>query len=168
MAELQWLDSYSGQSTEEMIALYGKFRTDSLVVAFEQAVDQKLYQKGIQGLTECEYIILVIEALEREVNNGGYSQFFLNVPFYVPLVTIALEAIGRQDVAMLTQEAIAALGVPDPITGDEIEAIMAREDSEREEKLEECDQRYYTTVGDLAESLFAFIKANQDEISLTD
>ena len=72
MSELKWLDGYSGQTTEELVALEGEYRTDSLVLAFEQALDQRVEHVGQEGLTEEERIVLAIEALEREVNNGGY------------------------------------------------------------------------------------------------
>jgi hypothetical protein len=36
-----FLESYGGQSTEELLALAGKYRIDSLVLALEQAIQQK-------------------------------------------------------------------------------------------------------------------------------
>ncbi len=78
MPDLQWLDGYNGESVDELIALEGKYRTDSLVLAFEQAMDQKEARVGEDKLTAEEHVILAVEALEREVNNGGYEQFFLN------------------------------------------------------------------------------------------
>jgi hypothetical protein len=38
MYDLKWLEGYSGQTTEELIALEGEYRIDSLVLAFEQAL----------------------------------------------------------------------------------------------------------------------------------
>lgn len=35
------LEQYEGQSTSELIKLRGKFRTDSLVMAFEEALSSK-------------------------------------------------------------------------------------------------------------------------------
>jgi hypothetical protein len=78
MPELRWLDGYSGETVDELLALEGKHRTDSLVLAFEQAIDQKAARVGEHNLSDEECIILAIEALEREVNNGGYGQFFVN------------------------------------------------------------------------------------------
>jgi hypothetical protein len=37
-----FLESYAGQSTEELLALEGKYRIDSLVLAFEQANDEPI------------------------------------------------------------------------------------------------------------------------------
>jgi hypothetical protein len=41
MPDLKWLDSYSGQTADQLLALEGEYRIDSLVLAFEQALDQK-------------------------------------------------------------------------------------------------------------------------------
>ncbi len=73
-----WLEGYSGQSVEQLLSLQGEYRTDSLVLAFEQAIRQKAEREGMQSLTVEERIVLAVEALEREVNNGGYDQFFAN------------------------------------------------------------------------------------------
>ena len=67
-----FLPSWAGQSTDELIALAGKYRIDSLVLAFEQAIH------GKADVSPKERWILAVEGLEREVNNGGYAQFFLN------------------------------------------------------------------------------------------
>jgi len=41
------------------------------VLAFETALGQKSAFRGEESLSDTEVIILAIEALEREVNNGG-------------------------------------------------------------------------------------------------
>jgi len=41
MADLIWLDGYSGETTEQLLALERTHRIDSLILAFEQALGQK-------------------------------------------------------------------------------------------------------------------------------
>jgi len=50
MTELNWLEEYSGQTTDELISIEGEYKTDSLVLAFEQALDQKSERVGREGL----------------------------------------------------------------------------------------------------------------------
>ncbi|MBX3437178.1 MAG: DUF4375 domain-containing protein, partial [Planctomycetaceae bacterium] len=69
-----FLDCYSGQTIQELIALKDSHRIDSLVLAVEQA----LRNKPDAELSEPERVVLAVEAMEREVNNGGYQQFFGN------------------------------------------------------------------------------------------
>lgn len=70
-----FFDGYDGQTTDELLALETTYRTDSLVLAFEAALR---LEPDPAKLSREETWILAIEALEREVNNGGYDQFFLN------------------------------------------------------------------------------------------
>jgi hypothetical protein len=161
----KWLDGYSGQSTDQLLSLEGKYRIDSLVLAFEQAISQKAQRGGVQSLTDEERIVLAVEALEREVNNGGYDQFFINSSReFAPTVVGALQRIGCKKTATITQRAIEALGVSD-VTSETIDAAMAVDDEQRLVKLNRCDDSYYKSTEPIAKRLFAFIKANKAGIS---
>lgn len=167
MDKSKWLDEYSGQSTDELIALEGEYRTDSLVLAFEQAIDQKSVRIGNDSLTDEEKIILAVEALEREVNNGGYAQFFINSSKeFAPIIVEALNRIGCMETATLTQKAIDALGIEGSLTIEAIDHVMEEESERRDEKLEECDDKYYSVAGDLSEPLLGFIKRNKERITI--
>ena len=93
MAELPCLDGYSGQTVSELLALEDSHRVDSLLWAFEEAINQKAARVGEDNLTIEERIVLAVEALEREVNNGGYDQFFVNSMEYAPLIVEGVNAI---------------------------------------------------------------------------
>jgi len=161
---LGWLDNYSGQSVEELLSLEGKYRVDSLVLAFEQAIRQKAGREGIQGLTEEEHTVLAVEALEREVNNGGYGQFFANSSRdFASTVAGALQRIGCKKTATITQKAIKALGTLE-LTVDAIDAAMDGDDEARLAKLGRCDDSYHKNAEPIADRLFAFIKANKTGI----
>ena len=165
MAELKWLKEYSGQTVEQLLSLEGEYRIDSLVVVFHQAVDLEAAREGDDALNPEERIIVAIEALEAEVNNGGYAQFFLNSSReYVPTIVQALVRIGCPITAEITQQAIDALHLP-RLSGEAIEAAMA-DDTINEDDLNECDDSYYKSGEDIAGQLFAFIKKNKDAIKL--
>jgi hypothetical protein len=164
MPDLQWLDGYAGQSVDDLIALEGKCRIDSLVLAFEEALDQKAARIGEESLTEEERLILAIEALEREVNNGGYGQFFVNSSReYVPIIVCALRRIGCPQTAEITQDAIHIVQ-QNPMSPDEIENGTWEENEERSEKLSECDSLYFERPENIEVQLFEFIKANRHKI----
>ncbi len=84
MSQLPFLQKYEGQTINEIIALRGRYRDDSLVLAIESALikregwfdlDSERIERVILSLTEAERVVMAIEAMEREVNNGGYGQF---------------------------------------------------------------------------------------------
>jgi hypothetical protein len=159
---LPWLDGYRGQSTGDLIGLEGRVRFDSLVLAFEEALRLKAARRGEPALSDQERVVLAVETLEREVNNGGYGQLFLNCPEAVDGLSPSLRAIGCGEVAEITERAVAALRVE----GRTVEEAMAQEDRARDERLEECDRAYLALGLDLAGPLFAYIKENSNGIVL--
>lgn len=154
-----FLESYRGESIEQLIALKESHRIDSLVLAVEQA----LREKPAAELTEPARVVLVVEAMEREVNNGGFDQLLFNcsresVRELVP----ALRLIGCPRAAAIAEEAIAASGV-----SQQSGAESACEPSDDcRAKLEECDARYYANDERVELRLFAFIEAHQHELRI--
>jgi hypothetical protein len=70
-----WLD-YEGQDTAEILACKGTHRIDSLLCALEQAIQLRQERMPEVATSPEELTLLAIMALDREVNNGGYHQFF--------------------------------------------------------------------------------------------
>lgn len=165
MAELIWLDGYSGQTVDELLALEGSHRVDSLLLAFEEAINRKAARVGEDNLPMEERIVLVVEALEREVNNGGYDQFFVNSMEYAPFIVEALQRIGCPKMAAITQRAIAALQLP-VVSIEEIEKVIYDDNDRRDKILGECDGQYYDYPESIENNLLAYIKANRGKITL--
>ncbi len=166
MADLKWLDRYSGETLEELIAMAGEYRIDSLLLALEEALNQKAEEVGELDLSDEERIILAVVALEREVNNGGFGQFFANASGqYTAIIVDALLAIGCVETANVTSGAINALGIAD-FTPETIDAALECENEERDEQLEECDGLYSGAGEDIGGQLFAFVLAHPDAIQL--
>lgn len=165
MPELQWLDGYNGQTVDELIAFEGKYRTDSLILAFEQAIDQKWAREGGERIADEEFVILAIEAMEREVNNGGWGQFFVNTGRFATVIIDALQRINCPKTAQIAEKAVRIIDTA-PITEVEIENGTWEENEKRHDALNGCDQLYYERPENIEESLFAFIKANRRKIEL--
>lgn len=166
MADLKWLDGYTGQTIEELLALADEYRVDSLLVALEEALNQKAEDVGELELSDEERVVLAVTALDREVNSGGYGQFFSNASGeYVPIIVNSLLSIGCPETANITSGAINALGTQD-FSPEAIEEALESENEERDEQLEECDGLYSGTGEDIAGQLFEFVRANQDAIQL--
>jgi hypothetical protein len=159
-------NGYSGQSTAELLELEGKCRSDSLVLAFEEAIQRKAERDGLASLTEEERIVLAVEALEREVNNGGYDQFLINSSReFAPNVVDALEKIGCTETARITRKALRSLG-SSQLTTELIDLAMQNEDTQRDKALEACSQEYFDSAEPIAERLLVFLKANPTSIQL--
>jgi hypothetical protein len=161
----EWLDGYAGQTVDDLIALEGTYRTDSIVLAFEQALDQKAQRVGAGNLTGEERTILAVEAFEREVDNGGYGQFFVNSSReYAPIIVGALRRIGCPATAAITQRAVTIVETT-PIAVEDIERGAWKTNVARQQALDECSALFFGQTEDIAEGLLAFIKANRTSIA---
>lgn len=159
-----FLEAYGGQSADELIALGKRYRIDSIVLAFEQAIQQAADKRP---LTQEETYVLAVEGLEREVNNGGYSQFFFNSSNeYAGSIVAALRAIGCPKTADITQQAIAALGIKGELSREAMEGVILSENESIKNRLAECDQRYFSNDEPIADRLFDWIKRSRAQIPI--
>ena len=142
---LPWLE-YAGQTTAEILGCKNTHRIDSLLCALEQAIQLRQTRMSHIATTPEEQTLLAVMALEREVNNGGYSQFFVNSSRqYAPIIVSALQTIGCDATAALTRQAIDAESNP--------------------EALDALDQQFYA-VYEIAPKLFAFVESHEQAFAL--
>jgi hypothetical protein len=162
MAEKAVLDEYSGQTVQQLLALTDTYREDSVILAIEQA----LQQKSPADLTPPERVVLAVEALEREINNGGFNQFFLNEPDYAHDIVEALSQIGCRETARITEQATAALGLLPGWTTEQIQAAAADMPDDSLERLEQLDDEFFAYPDPIEDRLLAFIRDSASEIRL--
>ena len=162
----KWLDQYRGQTVEQLLSLADEYSIPSIILAFEQALSQKSVRDGAQSLTAEEHVIIGIEEFEREVNNGGFSQFLTNSSReYAPLIVDALLRIGCPETAELTRQALAALNLK-TISVEAIEAVMENDDDARDSELAKSDAAFFSSDEPIAVPLFKFIEENRAGIRL--
>ncbi len=167
MAEPSFLEGYAGQSLDELIALEATHRIDSLVCAMEAALGRRSERDGLGALSFEERVVLAVEALEREVNNGGYLQFFTNAScVHAGEIELALRAIGCSEQAEIAARALEELGIPGAPTEDAVARAVEKGGGALEERLSALDNEYYDAQEDIAGQLFVFVKANRSKIRL--
>ncbi len=129
--------------------------SDKTRVGKEDFASQSLPQK----------VFSTIWAVEAEVNNGGFSQYFLNTSAEsAPFVVEALRIIGAPDTAAICERAIAVAfpsGLPE--SEDAIRLAATEFPDEVLEKLEALDQEFFSYPHDLTELLFAYVSAHPEE-----
>jgi hypothetical protein len=158
-----FLDSYTGQTIQQLIATKETHRIDSLVLAVEQALSGKPEAE----LSEPERVVLAVEAMEREVNNGGYQQFFGNSSRkFTGFLVRALELIGCRKVAAISADAIAVLQWPEQFDSDIVEQIELGLSDDARGKLDDCDSRYYANDENIEQRLFDYVEKHQHEIQI--
>ncbi len=162
--KIPWLD-YTGQDTAEIRACKDTHRIDSLLCALEEAIQLRQNRMPDVGTTPEEHALLAITAQEREVNNGGYHQFFGNSSCkYALTVVPALECIGCTATAALTQRAIDSLNLY-PLTLKAIEGSIFKPNSKRDQALHELDKQFYK-IFEIEPKLFAFVESRRQAFVL--
>ena len=164
MEDKTFLEKYHGQSVDDLLAMEKTHRLDSIVLAFEAALDQKRARLGDGSISETEWVILAVESLEREVNNGGFDQFFTNPSYeFVPSILEILEKISCPNVAAITKKAINALGLQQ-YDFDSIVERVNEDDSILKTILTKCDKEFYEYPDDIESRLFSYVKENRKYI----
>jgi hypothetical protein len=116
-------------------------------------------------MTGIELTLLSVLALEREVGNGGYDQFFRNSSRrFAPAIVGGLVRIGCTEIADITQRALDSLDLPE-LSVAAIETAMKAESSARDRTLERCNIAFYER-GELSRQLFAYVKEHQGGIRI--
>jgi hypothetical protein len=166
-----FLPEYTGQSIDEILESGDRYRIDSLVCALETALILKQVRLGSHALSDEELLVLAVEALEREVNNGGYHQFFFNtanIPtsaIFVRRIVDDLRRIGCDQTAGITEQAIATLELPGLDPGAILDRLDEADD-ELVELLNDLDNAYYAAAEDVAGNLFGFAKLNKSRFNI--
>lgn len=159
MAKKQWLEDVGNMTVGQLIELEDTYRIDSIIVAIEMALMDRA------TITATERIVLAIEAMEREVNNGGFQQFFFNSSNkYAGELTSVLRQIGVLGVAEIAERALGAIGAQPNWTSEQFEEASACMEESIMDELNACDEAYYTSDESIEEKLFEFIKLNQKDI----
>jgi hypothetical protein len=162
MAEAKWLDGVGGRSLDQLIQLAATHRIDSIVIAIEDALLEKA------EVSATEQVVLAVESMEREVNNGGFEQFFCNASVaYAPVLVSALEQIGAPKTAEIADRAASVLGAESDWPSERYEVAVSKVDESTQAELSACDNAYHSSGEALADLLFEFIKANKADIELS-
>ena len=171
MEKKKFLDTYSGQSIQELIDLEKEYRIDSIISVIESVLNKKKDDKGKDSFSKEELVILSVEALERNVNHGGYHYFFCTPSNeYGNIIVDSLKTIQCPKTARITEGAIKILGIKDDITVEKMEKVLYEEDDSINERimdeLEEWDNKFHQTKESIETKLFEYIIENKDKITL--
>jgi hypothetical protein len=110
-------------------------------------------------------VFSAIWAVESEVNNGGFSQYFFNLSAEsASFLVEALKTVGAPKTADICKRAIAAafpFGLPQ--SAEEIRSSAADFPDDVLEKLEVLDQEFFSYPHDLTDLLFAYVSEHPQE-----
>lgn len=153
------------QTTAEILACKDTHNHNSLLFALEEGIRFRETHTGKSNRSPEEELLLAVSALQAEVNNGGFAQFFFNSSRqYASVIVRDLRLAGCDAAAELTARAIACLDL-DTITPGAVRGAIRREDSERDRRLHELDREFYK-LSEIDSRLFQFVLEHQDKLLL--
>ncbi len=132
-------------------------------IALSDLVFPRYDRDGFAALTPAEQVAYCVDALEREVNNGGFEQFFWNSSGDTAHETVeALQAIGANNAASIVREAIACFpGGSVPASRDEREGVLSSLGEAPRGKWSELDGRFCEYPDDRAALMRGFAAKNR-------
>jgi hypothetical protein len=163
---LPFLD-YSGQTTAEILASKGAYNVASLLYALEKGIIATQSESKRADCTQPEHLLMAVSALQREVNNGGFAQFFFNSSRqYAPEIVEYLVWINCSKTASLAKRAIDCLALgAGPVTPDTVRAAIVGEDAARDQRLNALDKEFYQ-LSEIEHNLFRFVEEHADSFHL--
>lgn len=132
---------------------------NGILIDLSQSDKTKFGKENFETQSVPQKVFSAIWALESEVNNGGFSQYFLNSSSETAgFVAEALETIGAPRTAEICKRAIGA-AFPEglPPTPEAISLAASDFPDETEEKLDALDREFYQYPHNLTELLFAYV-----------
>jgi hypothetical protein len=107
-------------------------------------------------------------AIEAEVNNGGFSQYFFNTACETAAFVVeALDAIGAPKTADICRRAIRA-GFPSglPSTAEEISSAAAEFPEDTLKQLEALDREFFAYPHDLTALVYDYVVRHPEEFGV--
>lgn len=154
----------SSQTEIDLDKVLKKEKRDMIVMEIDTYLNKKCeYGEKIDRLNESQKVLLIVGNLEREINNGGFHQFYFNSSGDYANETIdALIKIGANKTAEIVKKA----------NSEFKNGILPKDRVERQNELElieekgegnwnKCDSEFYEYQDDLTELLIAFVIKNK-------
>ena len=135
----------------------------AFAIALSDLVFPRYDRDGFASLTPAERVAYCVDALEREVNNGGFEQFFWNSSGDTAHETVeALEAIGAGQAAQMVREAMACFpGGAVAASRDNREQALQSIGEAAREKWQALDGRFYEYPDDLTGLMRRYVERNR-------
>jgi Domain of unknown function (DUF4375) len=138
--------------------------TNNTIIAIDNYICKLCsYSDTLDQLTEPQKNFYFNQNLEREVNNGGFNQYFYNSSGdFAHETIISLRAIGANKTANILQEAIDQFpNSTVPKDRAKRQEVLEQIEETANEMWEQLDQAFYKYEDDLNELTLQYIKQNR-------
>ncbi|MGA2206889.1 MAG: DUF4375 domain-containing protein [Terracidiphilus sp.] len=138
---------------------------NGILVGLSESEKTKFGKEDFEAQSIPQKVFSSIWAVESEVNNGGFSQYFLNYSSETAgFLVEAMNAIGAPQTADICKRAIVA-AFPNGLPSDPqaISSAAADFSEETEEKLGALDNEFFSYPNNLTDLLFSYVSKHPEE-----
>jgi hypothetical protein len=141
---------------------------DHILISLSESEKTAVGKKDFASQPAPQKVFSALWEVESEVNNGGFSQYFVNDSAESACFVVeALNTIGAPKTADICRRAIAAAfpsGLPE--SAEAIRSAAADFSDEVLEKLEPLDQEFFSYPHNLSDLLFAYVSRHPEEFGV--
>jgi len=154
-----------GRSVAEVMKHRGKATDQELDANIGFVLLDKEERNGLASFTRGERFVYAIEGMVREVNNGGWNQFFRNSSGALAFdLAPALEAVGSKKNLSIAQRALNIFGNPASLSEDDRGKQVDKVTKDGENNpWDALEGEFYENPEDLEAMIVEFIARNQAE-----
>jgi len=154
-----------GRSVAEVMKHRGKATDQELDANIGFVLLDKEERNGLASFTRGERFVYAIEGMVREVNNGGWNQFFRNSSGALAFdLAPALEAVGSRKNLSIAQRALNIFGKPASLSEDDRGKQVDKVTKDGENNpWDALEGEFYQNPEDLEAMIVGFIARHQAE-----
>src|SRR5690606_9411899 len=142
-------------------------QTTAVIKLDERVNELSDYGEDLSKLTEPEKVLLFVGNLEREVNNGGFQQFYLNTSGdYAHETYDALKTIGATTMAEILDKANSTWP-KQTVPKNTIIRQKVQDTIEEQAEIvwDQCDADFYKYPDNIAGLLLKYVKENKSNFN---
>ena len=161
-----------GRTIEDILAKESEFDLYEVLGAIEVLVGSKISKK--LATTASERMIFAFTWLGREVQNGGFHQYFFNsAGDFWKDVLYGLRAIGDEQGLALFQQTLSIFQESSPsddrfIRQDQLEKLEEEDEERVWDHFRRMTEQYFGNAFPKWEAVFDYVKRHKDEFDLRD
>lgn len=142
-------------------------KNEFIVTMWDIVSEKADYGDNMFALNQEERVFYIVQQLEMEVNNGGFSQFFYNSSGDLSNELVyACNEIYAYRLAEICQRALDTFGRPMPVDRMEREEFLDEFENDRvDEILDACDEAFYKYPDDIETLCYEYVFRNRAAFS---
>ena len=152
-----------GKTVAEVMRHRGEADDQALDANIGFILLDKEERKGLASFSPAERHVYAVQGMSREVNNGGFEQFFFNSSGELAFDLVpALEAMGSRDNLLIARRAVERFGRPRSLAEEHRHPHLDKlvEQSGEEGVWQDLDDEFYDNPEDLEKMTLDYIARN--------